>query len=637
MLHALTIRPALAALLLVFALSANARAAVLPAVTIDGPDPAIGALGGVAMAQDGSGGVVYQRAVDGRQHVFAAQFVNGRWGAPQRVDTSLPFDSAWPRIGAANGGRLVVVWAQQTAEGANSLYSAVLDRGATSFLPPTLIDFKLGLFTAVYPSLAMDDAGNALVAYRAVDELQSPDLPDGYVNGEVRVARFNGSRWQRLGVPANRNRAAPQETPTADNAPQVAIDATGNGAVTWQEPDDSFVSRVWARRIFGTRFGIALAASPLTVDGQLNAGAADRPAIAETPLGRVVVGFRQLPDARNRSAAPQLLVNQLDESTVADAGAFSGPQLVGDAGDSPASVDVDTDDTIVGYSQAGQSMLGFAPDLPGPVAVRQSDQIALAAPPPGVVAGVAGRKVLASASDSGGGEVLVSEFDGNALAEREPVSTSPGGPIRELATAGSGLGDALVAFAQGVDNDRQIAVSVVDSAPAPFLLTLPVGWTHARRPVLSWEAAGNALGQVVYTVSIDGRRIARTRGLTWRLREGAIDQGQHTVKVVATDPQGQDTAADPGAYALDRAPPVVHVTVRKRTATVTVDDGHGARASGIETDTSSVTDWGDDATTDAFTKRATHRFTRAGTFKVEVSATDAAHNRIVVDRTIRVR
>jgi hypothetical protein len=631
----LAARTALSAFLVALVLAADAGAAVLAPVTIDGPASEIGELGGVAMAQDGSGGVVYRRAVDGRQHVFAARFSGGRWWPAQRVDTSLPFDSAWPRIGAANGGRLVVVWAQHTAAGEDSLYSAVRARGATRFQPPT-VDFDVGAFTATYPSLAMNDTGNALVVYRAVSEFSGPGLPSGYVRGEVRLARFNGSRWQRLGVPANRNRAAPQETPSADNAPQVAIDATGNGVVAWHEPDDDFVSRVWARRIFGARFGIALAASPLLADGQLNRAAADRPALAETPLGRAVVAFRQLPDARNRTAPPQLLVNQLEESTVDGAGRFGGPQLVGDAGDATPAIDADRTDTVLGFSRGGHAQLGFAPKLPGPFAVL-GQAPALALPAPAVAAGLAGRRVLASAGDGSGGEVIVRELDGTQVARSEPISASPGGPIRELQVAGSGNGDAMVAFAQGVDNDRQIAVSIVDAAPAPFMLTLPIGWTRQRRPEVSWEAADDALGEVVYTVSIDGRRIGRTRASSMLLREGTLDQGSHAVEVVATDREGQDTRADPGAYRLDRQQPIVAVTARGRTVVVTVRDPGGARASGIEADSSSVTAWGDGATSDAFTRRTTHRFRRAGAFTVTVSATDAARNRLVVRRTVRLR
>ena len=631
-----TLRSVLTTLLLACALAGNARAAVLPATTIDGPAPEIGQFGGVAMAEDGTGGVVYQRAVDGRQHVFAARYAGGRWSAPQRVDTSVAFDSAWPRIGAANGGRLVVVWAQQTAAGVDSLLSAVQAAGATRFQAPTVIDFNVGSFTATYPSVAMNDAGNALVGYRMIRAFSGLDLPAGTISGEVRVARFNGSRWQRLGVPANRNRATPLQAPSASNAPQVAIDAVGNGAITWQEPDDDFISRIWARRIFGTRFGIALAASPLRVGDELNRSPADQPAIAATPQGRVAVAFRQLPDSRNRSAAPQLFVNELPEATVQSAGRFGGPQLVGEAGDATPGIDVDGNETVLGFSRAGRLLLGFAPQLPGPFAERD-DRATLTAPAPAVTGGIDERRVLASAGEGGGGEVIVSEFAGTQVVQSEPITASAGGPIRELAVAGSGRGDAFVGFAQGVDNDRQIAVAIVDAAPAPFTLTLPLGWTRQRSPEFSWERAEDSLGAVAYTVSVDGRRIGRTRGHTWRLPEGSLDQGSHTVKVVATDREGQDTRADPRAYRLDRQAPAVAVTSRRRTVTVIVRDPSGPGASGIDEDASSVTAWGDGASTDAFTTRTMHRFRRAGRFAVSVSARDAAGNRVVVRRTVTLR
>ncbi len=45
-------------------------AVILPAVTIDGPSEEIVGFGGVAMAEDGTGGVVYLKRVDGVAHVF---------------------------------------------------------------------------------------------------------------------------------------------------------------------------------------------------------------------------------------------------------------------------------------------------------------------------------------------------------------------------------------------------------------------------------------------------------------------------------------------------------------------------------------------------------------------------------------
>src|SRR5271166_4423905 len=65
----------------------QARAVILPAVTIDGPSEEIVGFGGVAMAEDGTGGLVYLKRVDGIAHVFVSRYVDGHWLAPIRVDT----------------------------------------------------------------------------------------------------------------------------------------------------------------------------------------------------------------------------------------------------------------------------------------------------------------------------------------------------------------------------------------------------------------------------------------------------------------------------------------------------------------------------------------------------------------------
>src|ERR1700689_2315715 len=86
--------------------AAQARAVILPAQTIDGPSEEIVGFGGVAMAEDGTGGVVYLKRVDGIAHVFVSRYVEGHWLAPIRVDTEEQYGASWPRIGAADGGEL---------------------------------------------------------------------------------------------------------------------------------------------------------------------------------------------------------------------------------------------------------------------------------------------------------------------------------------------------------------------------------------------------------------------------------------------------------------------------------------------------------------------------------------------------
>ena len=92
---------------------AGAPAAILPGQVIDGPSADIKSFGDVDMAPDGTGGLVYLKAVAGVNHVFVASYSNGTWRNPQQVDTAPIIQSKirrWPRIAAANGGRLIVTF-----------------------------------------------------------------------------------------------------------------------------------------------------------------------------------------------------------------------------------------------------------------------------------------------------------------------------------------------------------------------------------------------------------------------------------------------------------------------------------------------------------------------------------------------
>src|SRR3954465_12620456 len=87
----------LLALLVAACLPTTAHATISPVTPID-PDAVD--FGGVAMAPDGSGGIVYRKRVDGHTHIYAAQFDGNGWRAAQRVDNGQNFDSSWPVIGA---------------------------------------------------------------------------------------------------------------------------------------------------------------------------------------------------------------------------------------------------------------------------------------------------------------------------------------------------------------------------------------------------------------------------------------------------------------------------------------------------------------------------------------------------------
>ncbi len=253
---------------------ACARAIVSDVQPIDGPGADVIDVADAAMSEDGTGGIVWLKEVDGHPHVFAAQFRNGAWGPARRVDVGQGFESSWPRIGAGDGGRLVVTWVQEFGIESDRLFSATLDPGASDFQPPVPIDFNVGEATSTFPDLAMARGGQAYLAYRVVTDI-SPANPPGYVGADVRVARYNGRLWSVLGTPIDRNINAPVRLPTEENSPKVGIDVQGGGVVAWQEPDDEFVDRVWARRLFGASVGIPLQVSPSSWEGAPLRGPAD--------------------------------------------------------------------------------------------------------------------------------------------------------------------------------------------------------------------------------------------------------------------------------------------------------------------------------------------------------------------------
>ncbi len=305
---------------------ATAGAVVSDVQQIDGPSAGVIDVADAAMSEDGSGGIVYLKRVGGHSHVFAARFRDGVWSGAQRVDVGQDFDSSWARIGAGDGGRLIVTWVQEFGIESDRMFSATLDPGATSFQAPVPIDFNVGEATSTYPDLAMSRGGQAYLVYRVVTDV-SPSNPPGYIGADVRVARYNSRLWSVLGTPIDRSITTPVRAPTEENAPEVGIDVQGQGVVAWQEPDDEFVDRVWARRLFGTSTGIPLQVSPSSWDGLPLRGAADAFSLDVSGFGQAAVAFRQQPGQASALDAPRVFVNEMPDVFAQFSGAFAGARI----------------------------------------------------------------------------------------------------------------------------------------------------------------------------------------------------------------------------------------------------------------------------------------------------------------------
>ncbi|MHB8242496.1 MAG: PKD domain-containing protein [Solirubrobacteraceae bacterium] len=635
----------------------SADAVILPAVTIAGPSEDIVGFGGVAMAEDGTGGLVYLKRVEGVAHVFVARYVAGHWLAPVRVDGEEHFAASSPRIGAANGGELVVVWATPFAsedeKPVDELLSSTLGPGSPAFGPAIIVDRDIRQGTGTSPDLAMSPTGQADVVYRVVEETEGtrssvPLLRPGDVVEQVRVAHFNGERWSDLGA-INRNPGVSMRAPTSANAPQIAIGPTGSGIVVWQEPEINGVARIWARRVFGESLDYVLPVSATTLTGSPIEDDSDAPTVAYSRLGQAEVAYRQGTSAGSPLPGPRIFLNILPDGESANGAEFLGASVADAsvAGGKAASVgrpsiDIDeqqsmrllydsngTPRVIEGTDLGLSGTLSLGPPVVGSTLISANEL------PSSSVMNPEGGGVSAwpSADPHGSSAVAVREDFPTGAVQTGLVSGGAGGPIGELAVGRSGLGDGLVAFQQGPLGNAAIVAAHVTAPPANFVVSVPKGWIRPSQAHIAWEPAASADGPLSYVVVLDGHRLPTPAGtLASTIDPRRLGDGVHEVQLLATDAYGQATLAPPSKLEIDGSPPTVRV---KPALGYGVAVSLGDAQSGVNARAVKVS-FGDGGT--ASGKRTLrHRYAHAGVYTIVVHTRDKVGNRGTVRRLVSVR
>ncbi|HEY4996789.1 MAG TPA: PKD domain-containing protein [Solirubrobacteraceae bacterium] len=625
----------------------RAGAVILPAQSLDGPSGDIIAFGGVAMAEDGTGGAVYLKRVDGAAHVFVSRYVEHHWLAPIRVDTEEPYAASWARIGAAEGGELEVVWATpfatENARPVDELLGATLGPGATSFGQAMIIDPDIRNGTGTSPGLAMSTTGQADVVYRVVSEsgVGTSLLRPGDVVEEVRVAHFNGETWSRLGE-INRNTAVSMRPPSEVNAPRIAIGPTGNAVVVWQEPEITGEARIWARRIFGRSLDYVLPVSAASLGGTPIHSDADAPSVAISRLGEAVVAYRQSAGAGSPLPGPRIFLNTLPDGESSDGSQFAGAAIADNevpggaaAVVGPPSVDIDEKQelrllyasngvphVITGNDRGLGGTLVLGPGYAG----AELTSVSVTNPSGG------GISAWPSADAQGAPAVAVREDFPEGAVQTALVSAGAGGPVAELAVARSGLGDGIIGFRAGPVGQAAIIVSAVSAPPAQFVVSAPKTWVKPRGAKLSWQPALSAFAPLRYQVVLDGRRLATPAGaFALALSRGGLASGPHRVQVLAIDANGEATLTPPAVLRVDGTAPTARVRAgRGSTVSVRVlDSGSGVAAH------STRVSFGDGSSARG-RARYSHRYAHAGSYKIVLHVRDRVGNAAVLERYVSV-
>jgi hypothetical protein len=632
--HPLALSACLLLLLLLW--PGAARAEISDTHLIDGPGAGVIGVSDAAMAEDGSGGVVYLRKTGGHNHVFVARFDGGAWSPPERVDIGQEFDSSWPQIAAGIHGRVLVTWVQEFGVGTDRMFSANRDPGAGGFQAPIPVDLNVGESTATFPDLAMNAGGQAYLTYFVITDTSAAN-PPGYVGAQIRVARFNNRLWSVIGSSANRNPAIPIRLPTEASAPRIAIDLRGNGVVAWQEPDDEFVDRIWARRVFGTSLGFVLPVSPSSWQNAPLRAPADAFALDTSGFGQVAVAIRQQPGPGSAIAAPRLFVNEMLDA-FSDKGAnFEGPRLADGEprpGLGPPSVAVEPNGGfLAGFGSGFASLAASGGNEDVKAVTRLDEGGSSVAGEPLVDLAETGAAVGAWREQRGnGGTVGVVEKRADGVDNPAGLSAPHGGTVSALRMGGSGLGDALIAWTQGSGENTQVAAAIVDAPPDPFNVETPEGWKRAAKVTIHWPQATNAISPVRYSVSVDDEPVGKpTRRLFARLKTKRVGNGRHRIQIFAIDNSDQQTGSRSGVLLVDRRPPKVKLHRHGRRLAVSVSDGPKKETSGVKGSAVKVS-FGDGAGG----KKRSHVYSHAGVYLLRVSARDRAGNVAQLKRKVHI-
>ena len=607
----------LVALALALLATQSARAALAPPATIDGPSPDIVALGGVALAPDGGGAIVYRKLAGGAPHVYASLESSGVWAPALQVDTGVSAGAATAAVAVSDGGRVAVVWVA-----AGTLYGAVRAGAGAAFSAPQAIAAATGV-----PALGMGISGTAYVAFTVGDGAGS----------DIDVARADrtSTSFVPLAAPLN---PAPVALASAGGGPSITVAADATAVVAWAQSEADGSTHVFVRR------ASAAGPSPVLDDATapslegLAGGSADSPSLGvEYDASVAWVAFRETLGGFSRLLVSELLGDELRPPVLADSlGTAAGPASAlapslavnGNGGGLLAG------ETAPGNEVAVAELGGRANPFAWSPGTIVSAAVQPLAPQP-----------LAALSPSGEGAVVAvpaagalaaSLFHAGAVSGAPlPLSTAALGPVLAADGFGAGAddrGDLLVGFVAGAPGALSVAAQPIVVAPGPPRATGAELWIAQRRPVLHWRPAADSWVTRTYSVYLDGTRVATTSATSYTPASDVPD-GRHSWKVVATDALGQSATSSVRRLLIDAATPSVRLVVSggRKAGKQIVFQIQAAAISGIR---SVSLHYGDGGATTA--PDSTHAFAKPGRYPVTVTVLDRAGVSAVLDERVTI-
>ena len=614
---------------LLLALAGTARAAGTPVLeppaTIAGPGSSIQALSGLSVSRDGTGGLVYLESVNGVNHVFVSVLTGGAFGVPVEVDAGLPGASSQPVIAAGDGGLLLIAFTN-----GNQIF--VVSRATSSAALSAPQDLYNG---GMNPSIELSIHSEGYLAFTADDGA-------GY---DVRDFYYDNGAWQ---LEAGALNVTPADNAgTGAGAPKVAAAGDGEAIVAWGENGHIYARRVWYAM---TSYEVEQA-DVQSADG-FSEEVADSPEIAVGDNSSYAdVSFHEV-FTNGSQTISRVLVNKLVGSTFQGATEADGQSFAsGPGATDPDIVMMQYGNGFVTSELANDQVWATILGQNGAIGTPQEIDSLPNASAPYPTAAIAGdySGLIAWQHDPGllGSTEIRARFYSSSTFGPEMVASNPAlgatNAAEGLLAAGDHGGDVSIAYVQGSGAGTTIQVAELVYPPGSFGVTSTPHYRTSTTPALIWTAPRELLGPTAYTVSIDGVAAGSTGASAFRPTV-PLAQGPHSFVVTAENEHGLTSAASPGRFFIDSLHPVgtftltgaeringeLHLRVRYSDAHTGVPR---ADSSGVAT---VVVKWGDGTSNRIRVQKATHRYLRAGRYRLTITITDRAGNRTVLSRRIRI-
>jgi PKD repeat protein len=594
---------------------------------VDGPNAGIVSLNGMSIARDGTGGLVYLKAVAGVAHVFVSILQNGAFQPPIQVDAGLLATSSQPVIAAGNKGTLLVGFVNNGA-----LYIAQRVNGG-AFAPPALL-----YPAAANPAISMSNFGKAYLAFTATN---------GAGGGDVRAAYYYAGGWGLEPTPLDDNPA--DQAGMGTGRPQVTTAGDGVGIVIWGEN-----GHIYTRRVVKTTASVVDEQADVpSLNGWREVSASNPVIGAGGDSSYASVAFQEM-FSSGASRQSRVLMNRLHGSQYdgiqqGDGVGSGGPE----GADQPQTSVTEFGDGWV-VSEHDQSHQLYATSLGNNDSFGSTlrvDSLANATPPDAVSsnAGLTSTFIAWQQEPGVAGtpEIRLRYAPGGSDLGPEQVVSSPalGAPDADLGlrAAGDVAGDAAVAWLQGSGASTRIVAAQLFQPPGAFVPARSFEYSTLARPLLSWSASSELWGGPQYVVKIDGVVAGQTTATAF-VPPVPLADGRRVYQVSAVNQAGLATSARAATVFVDTVPPRVSLKISGTRAvgdrihlTAHYSDPPPpglpkSAASGVAT---VFVGWGDRTAPSQIRRTtASHVYKRRHTYTVTVTVTDRAGNKTVVRKRL---